>query len=102
MCPTSNYRYILRQAMVSLVTIRMEVFRVSLKKFFRMLCSTTGLVFIQNNGLIRLPTGSIQPHIAVTLRFLPRLMGYLQGSLICMEDISGQQFLCSCSYTGVR
>ena len=57
-----------------------------------MLCTSSRLVFIQNNGLIRISTGSIQPHITVALWLLSRLMKHLQGSLIRMENVSLEKF----------
>lgn len=63
----------------------------------RFLVKTTTLiarVIIGNSlplGRSRLRDSS--PPIAVTLRFLPRLMEYLQSSFVRVEDISCEQFL---------
>ena len=58
-----------------------------------MLRSSAWLVFIQNDRLVCIPTGSVQPHIALALRCLSRLMEYLYCCLIRMEDISGKKLL---------
>ena len=58
-----------------------------------MLRSTTRLVFIQDNRLVCITAGPVQPHIAVRLRLLSRFVEHLQGGFIRMEHVSVKQFL---------
>ena len=50
--------------------------------------SSSRLVLIQNNGLVRIAAGLVQPHVVVALRLLTRLMKYLQYGFICILNIS--------------
>ena len=57
-----------------------------------MLRATARLVFVQNNGFIRISAGSVQPHIAVALGLLSWLMKLVQHGFVCMETISFEHF----------
>ena len=92
MRPAADYRNFLWETVVSGIPIRMEVAMESIQKFFWML-RPPWLVFVQNNGLVRISAGSVQPQVAVALRFLPRLVENLQGGFIRMENFSFEQFL---------
>src|SRR5699024_10752295 len=70
--PAAYRRDFFRQIMISGITICVQVSFESFQKGFRMLCPTSRLVFVQDNGLVGIPAGTVQPHIAFTLRRLPR------------------------------
>ena len=55
--------------------------------------ATSRLVLIQDNRRICIPAGAVQPHIAIALGCLSRLVKHLQSSLIRMENISFEQLL---------
>ena len=93
MGPAADHGDILAQIVVSGIAIRMEVALEPLQKCLRMRCTPSGLVFVQDNGLIRIPTGPVQPHIAFALGLFVRFVKYLQGCFIRMEDISLEKFL---------
>lgn len=63
------------------------------QKLLWMLSTPSRLVLIQDNGLVRISAGTIQPHVAAALRCLSRLVENLQGRFICMEDFSSEQLL---------
>ena len=56
------------------------------QKFFRMRCTTARLVFIQDDALVRVTTGSVQPHLALALRLLILFMEYLQHHIVRVEN----------------
>ena len=92
MGPATCYRYPSRKAVVSGIAIRVEVASESIQEFFWMLPTPSRLVLIQNYGFLCIPTGPVQPHIAVALRRFPRLMKHLQRRLICVKNIPLEQF----------
>ena len=72
------------------------------KELLGMFRTTTGLVFIQDDRFVRIPTGAVQPHVTVALRCLSRLVENPQGGLIRMEDFSIEQFLVQALIHGTR
>ena len=50
-----------------------------------MLRFSGGLVFIQHNGLLRVATGAVQPHVGLAGRGTSRLFQHLQGRLIRVQ-----------------
>jgi hypothetical protein len=93
MGPAAYNRDILAQIVVVGIAVRMEIPLVTCKELLGMLRSSSRLVFVQHDGVFCISTGSVQPYIAITLRFLVRFVEHLQCSLICMEHICLEQFL---------
>ena len=59
MGPAADYRYLLREAVVSGVAVRMEIAMEARQELLWMLPTPSRLVLVQNYGLIRIPTGAI-------------------------------------------
>ena len=85
------YRYLLREVVVSGVAICMEIATESCQELLWMLRTPSRLVLVQDYGLVRIPAGPIQPHVAVGLRLLSRLVENLQGGFIRMENLPFEQ-----------
>ena len=88
MCPTANHRNIFREIVVSGVAICMEIATESFQKFLGMGSTSAGLVLIHDNGPVSVTTGQVELHIALALGLFVRLMEYLEGGFVCMEDFS--------------
>ena len=92
MCPAANHHNIFGEIMVSSIAICMEIALESLQKFFGRGSTSAWLILIHDNGPVCISAGPVKPHIALTLGFFARLMEYLQGGFICMENFSLQKF----------
>lgn len=71
----------------------MEITASVFKKILEMFALTAGLVLKQNNGDIGDAACPAKPHIAFELRQSTRLVKYLQGSLVSMQNLVDQKSL---------
>ena len=53
-----------------------------------MLCTSSWLVFIQNDEPLRITACTVQLHIAVAPRLPPRFLEHLQCGFVCMKHLS--------------
>ena len=60
--------------MISGIVVCVEIALEVLEKCLRMRCVPSWLVLVQNNGVVRVVAGLVQPHIAVRLGLLSRFM----------------------------
>jgi|GEM_PF-4447384 len=77
--------------MVHFVPVGMQIALKRFQKRLRMRGGTAGLIFIQNDGALRIAGGSVQPHITFRLRFFTRFTQNLQRRFIRVKDFGGYQ-----------
>ena len=92
MRPAANHGDLLRKIMIPGIAVCMEVSMEAIQKFLWMFSTPPRLVFVQHNGLLRIPAGAVKPHIVVALRCFSRLMEDLERRFIRMEYFSDKQF----------
>lgn len=64
----------------------------AIQEFLWMFSASSRLVFIQHNGLSHIPTGAVEPHIAVVLGCLSGFVEDLECRFIRVEHLPGKQF----------
>ena len=64
-CPAANHPDLLRQPVVTGVPVRMEPACKAFEKLLGILRFSALLVFIQNDGVLRIPAGPVQPHVTL-------------------------------------
>ena len=74
MDPADDHGDFIRKIVVSGITVRVEVAPKAGQKCFWMPGAPARLVFVQDNGLVRISTGPVQPHVALTLGLFVRFM----------------------------
>ena len=81
MSPAPYHCNFFLKIVVSGISVCVEVALESLQKSLRMDSASARLVLVQHNRFVRVSAGAVQLHIAFALRYLPRLVEYLQFSL---------------------
>lgn len=79
--------------MIAAVPISLQEAVKVLQKSLWMLSRAIGLIFVQNDWMLRVAACTVQPHIALGFCCLPRLSKHLQLRFIGVNDIMLYQLL---------
>lgn len=92
MSEVSDNPDLLRKLVAPGIPVGMQISSESLEECLRMFSAPRFLAFIEYQLLFRLPSGSVEPHVALALGFSARFIQHLQCGFIRMTDILFQQF----------
>ena len=80
-------------AVVPSISVGLQIAPEPFQKSLGIIPPPAGLVFVQDNGMLRVRAGPVQPHIALRLRRFSRLVQNLYLSLVRVQKIPGEQQL---------
>ena len=89
MSPATHHSDALRQIMIPGLSVRVQIPPKSGQKLFWVFLFLIWLGLIQHDGVLRVPACPIQPHIALALWLLPRLIHKLQPVFLTQHQPVG-------------